>query len=138
MSLAGKKILVVEDEPVMVKLFRLNFEMRGCEVVAWDSSDGIVEQVLRQKPDLVIMDLIMPLKSGWTLLEELKGDGRTAGVPVVICSVMSKREDREKGMRMGAFEYITKPFDLNELVEVAERAVAAGAGAAGEHPEAGG
>lgn len=121
-----KKILVFEDEPVIIQLFRLNFEMRGYEVAACNGTDGIVEQALEEKPDLIILDLLMPLKSGWTVLEELKSDGRTAPIPVVICSVMAKQEDITRGREMGAFEYITKPFDLHELVEVVERALSDG------------
>lgn len=115
--------MVVEDEPVIVQLFRLNFEMRGFEVVDCDYTADMVEQALDQSPDIIILDLLMPLKSGLTILQELKADERTASIPVVICSVMSRPEDRRQCLDMGAADYITKPFDLKELGEVVERAL---------------
>jgi len=115
--------MVVEDEPVIVQLFRLNFEMRGFEVVDCDYTADMVEQALDQAPDIIILDLLMPLKSGVTILKELKADGRTASIPVVICSVMSRPEERQQCLDLGAADYITKPFDLKELGEVVEKAL---------------
>ncbi len=117
---------------MIIQLFRLNFEMRGFEVADCDCSADIIEQVLDEAPDVIILDLLMPLKSGWTVLQELKEDARTAPIPVVICSVMAKPEDRRRGLEMGAFSYITKPFDLKELGEVVERAIDAASREAGE------
>lgn len=117
------KIMAIEDEPVIMQLFRLNFELRGYEVVGSQGTDGILEQVRAERPDLILLDLLMPGRSGWSVLEELKADPDLSGIPVVICSVMAKLEDRKRGRDMGAFEYVTKPFDLRELVGVVERAL---------------
>ncbi len=120
------KILAIEDEPVIVQLFRLNFELRGYDVVECQGTDDVSEQVRAERPDLILLDLLMPGRSGWSVLEELKSDAELSRIPVVICSVMAKPEDRKKGRDMGAFEYVTKPFDLRELVGVVERALGIG------------
>ncbi len=117
------RILAIEDEPVIVQLFRLNFELRGYEVLSCEASEDIPGRVREEKPDLIILDILMPGKNGWAVLKELKSDESTSSVPVVICSVMAKAEDRRKGREMGAFEYVTKPFDLRELVTVVEQAI---------------
>jgi DNA-binding response OmpR family regulator len=120
------KILAIEDEPVIMQLFRLNFELRGYDVVECQGTDGVSDQVRAEQPDLILLDLLMPGRSGWSVLEELKSDAELSRIPVVICSVMAKPEDRKKGRDMGAFEYVTKPFDLRELVGVVERALGIG------------
>lgn len=117
------RILAIEDEPVIIQLFRLNFELRGYEVLSCEASEDIPARIREEKPDLVILDILMPGKNGWAILKELKSDDSTSSVPVVICSVMAKAEDRKKGKEMGAFEYVTKPFDLRELVTVVEQAI---------------
>lgn len=117
------KILAIEDEPVIVQLFRFNFELRGYDVVGCEATDNIIGQVHTEQPDLIILDILMPGKNGWLVLDELKADESTSSIPVVICSVMAKPEDRKKGKDMGAFDYVTKPFDLRELVAVVERAL---------------
>lgn len=117
------KILAVEDEPVILQLFRLNFELRGYAVVGCQGADDVLGQVRSERPDLILLDILMPGRNGWSVLEELKSDSELSGVPVVICSVMAKPEDRRKGREMGAFDYVTKPFDLRELVGVVERAL---------------
>jgi DNA-binding response OmpR family regulator len=117
------KLLAIEDEPVIVQLFRFNFELRGYDVLGCEMTEDIAGQVRREQPDLIILDILMPGKNGWLVLEELKADESTSSIPVVICSVMAKPEDRKKGKDLGAFEYVTKPFDLRELVTVVERAL---------------
>lgn len=117
------KILAIEDEPVIVQLFRFNFELRGYDVLGCDVTQDIAGQVRTEQPDIIILDILMPGKNGWLVLEELKSDESTSSIPVVICSVMAKPEDRKKGKDLGAFEYVTKPFDLRELVAVVERAL---------------
>lgn len=117
------KILAIEDEPVILQLFRLSFELRGYDVVGCQGADDVLGQVRSEKPDLILLDILMPGRNGWSVLEEFKSDSELSGVPVVICSVMAKPEDRRKGREMGAFEYVTKPFDLRELVSVVERAL---------------
>jgi len=72
-------------------------------VVGGQATDGILEQVRAERPDLILLDLLMPGRSGWSVLEELKGDPELSGIPVVICSVMAKPEDRKRGREMGAF-----------------------------------
>ncbi len=117
------KILAIEDESVIVQLFRFNFELRGYDVLGCEGTENITERVLKEQPDLIILDILMPGKNGWLVLEELKSNESTSSIPVVICSVMAKPEDRKRGKDMGAFEYVTKPFDLRELVAVVERAL---------------
>lgn len=115
------KILVIEDEPIIVQLFRINFEMRGFEVLGTDGSKDALQRALEERPDLIILDILMPGKSGWQILEELKSREELSSIPVVICTVMAKDEDYKHGKKLGAAAYITKPFELTELIHVVER-----------------
>ncbi len=121
-----KKIMVVEDEPIIVQLFRINFELRGYQVVGIEGSENVLEKVIEEEPDLIILDLLMPKRNGWDVLEELKANPKTASVPVIICSVIAKPEDIRRGEEMGASAYVTKPFELREMVSVVERILGTG------------
>ncbi len=121
-----KKIMVVEDEPIIVQLFRINFELRGYQVVGTEGPTNVLEKVIEEEPDLIMLDLLMPGKTGWDVLEELKANPKTASIPVIICSVIAKPEDIQRGEEMGASAYVTKPFDLRELVSIVEKILGTG------------
>jgi DNA-binding response OmpR family regulator len=111
------RVLLVEDDPVILRLLEVNFELEGYEVLsAHDGAEGI-EMAKAQRPDLVISDIMMPNVSGIELVEALKGDGDTSGIPIILLSAKAQSADVKAGMEAGADDYVTKPFEPLELVE---------------------
>lgn len=108
------KILIVDDEPDMVLGLRDNFELEGYEVVtARDGEEGL-KKALREKPDLVLLDLMMPKMSGLDVCRELRRNNFQA--PVLMLTARGQEIDKVLGLEVGADDYITKPFGLSELL----------------------
>ena len=110
-------VLLVEDDPVILKLLEVNFELEGYGVlVAHDGAEGI-ELARSSAPDLIISDIMMPNVSGIELVQALKSDDATAGIPIILLSAKAQTSDIRAGMEAGADDYVTKPFEPLELVE---------------------
>jgi two-component system KDP operon response regulator KdpE len=109
----SRLILVIDDEPRMIRFIRMNLELEGYHVI--EASDGIqaLEQVRKHLPDLVIMDVMMPRMDGFEALRLLR---EISTVPVILLTVKDEEEDRIHGLELGADDYITKPFSPRELV----------------------
>ncbi len=118
-------VLVVDDDPVILKLLEVNFEMEGFSVVvAHDGEEGIA--VARSDhPDVIVSDIMMPKKSGLELVVELKADPDTTEIPILLLSAKAQNADVRTGLESGADDYITKPFEPLELVERVNRLLAA-------------
>lgn len=113
---ALRTILVVEDETDIADLIKYNLERSGYQVLtAYDGLTG-QELALSEKPDLVILDLMLPGKDGYSVFKELRRDSRTSSVPLIILTARAQTEDRIKGLESGADDYLTKPFSPKELV----------------------
>lgn len=113
---ALRTILVVEDETDIADLIKYNLERSGYQVLtAYDGLTG-QELALSEKPDLVILDLMLPGKDGYSVFKELRRDSRTSSVPLIILTARAQTEDRIKGLESGADDYLTKPFSPRELV----------------------
>lgn len=112
-SLKDKLILVVDDEPRMVRFIRMNLEVEGCRVI--EASDGLeaLEKVREEIPDIVILDVMMPNMDGFETLHELR---EFSDVPVIMLTVRAEEEDRVRGLELGADDYLGKPFSPRELV----------------------
>lgn len=117
----GRRILAVDDDPVIQRLLRVNLEMEDYEVAV--ASDGVeaLEQVRAFRPDLVLLDVMMPVKDGWQVCVEMKGDPDLAEIPVVFLSARAQEADVERGAHLGADAYVTKPFDPLELLALVAR-----------------
>ncbi len=117
------KLMIIEDDRDIINIIRINFELKGFDVYGCPkSSRGLAESLL-ELPDAIILDLLMPDKNGWEVLDELKGNPVTRDIPVIICSVMKQPRAIEKAKEMGAFGYIQKPFDTLELISEVESAI---------------
>jgi DNA-binding response OmpR family regulator len=114
-------ILVVDDDPVILKLLEVNFEMEGFTVlVAHDGEEGI--EVARQdRPDVIVSDIMMPKRSGLELVSELKGDPDTSDIPIILLSAKAQNADVRTGLDSGADDYVTKPFEPLDLVDRVNR-----------------
>jgi DNA-binding response OmpR family regulator len=106
-----KSILIVDDEPGVRDILRVNLEAEGYAV--YEAGDGreAIEQVQGAAPDLLILDVMMPYINGWEVLRRLEADPATAGLPIIMLSVRAGDSDVLRGLEQGALEYIPKPFD---------------------------
>lgn len=110
-------VLVVDDDPVIQKLLQVNFEMEGYSVItAGDGEEGL-RRAQSERPDIVLLDIMMPKMNGLEVAAALKADDETAGIPVILLSAKAQSSDVQAGMEAGADDYITKPFDPLELLD---------------------
>jgi len=110
-------VLVIDDDPVILELLRVNFEIEGFDVIcAADGEEGL-KRAQADQPDVVISDIMMPRRDGLQLLTDLKGDPLTENLPVILLSAKAQRSEVQQGLDMGADDYITKPFDPLELID---------------------
>jgi two-component system alkaline phosphatase synthesis response regulator PhoP len=108
------KILIVEDEPNMVAGLRDNFEFEGYEVLS--AADGIagLECALRESPDIVLLDVMMPRMSGLEVCKQLKA--QRPSIPIIMLTARGQEVDKVVGLELGADDYVTKPFSIRELL----------------------
>ncbi len=110
------RILVVDDDPDILQFVQMNLELDGFLVETVQSGREAIERANENPPDLMLLDIMMPETDGLTVLRRLRSDPPTASIPVIMLTARSLAEDRVKGLDLGADDYITKPFDLDELV----------------------
>jgi DNA-binding response OmpR family regulator len=117
----SKKILVIDDEPGVVEIARVNLGWEGYDICeAFNGQEGW-DKVRSEKPDLVILDVMMPKMSGLELLERIKADPHICHVPVIMLTVKAEDMDVLQALEKGAVEYLTKPFDPLNLVRVVKK-----------------
>jgi two-component system phosphate regulon response regulator PhoB len=111
-----QKILIVEDERDIADLVGFNLERAGYEVLK--AHDGITgaETAIQQRPDLIILDLMLPGKDGYGVFKEIRRDPRSRNIPVIMLTARAQTEDRIHGLEAGADDYLTKPFSPKELM----------------------
>jgi DNA-binding response OmpR family regulator len=115
--MSPKKILIVDDEADLVETVRFPLEMEGFNVlVSYNGEDGL-GQARREKPDLILLDLMLPKLDGYKVCRLLKFDERYKNIPILMLTAKTQEKDKALGLETGANEYITKPFDLEKLVE---------------------
>ena len=119
----GKTVLVADDDPVILRLIQVNLELEGYDVLTANNGQEAVDQAAEAKPDLIIIDIMMPRLDGYQACEHLKSHAETAAIPVIFLSAKAQQSDIDKGKSFGVADYLTKPFDPSELLEVVERHV---------------
>jgi DNA-binding response OmpR family regulator len=113
--MANKRIVIVEDERDMAELLAMRLQREHYEVtVAHDGVEGL-QKIRNAPPDLVVLDIMLPRMSGTDVLKELRGDPRTADVPVIVLTARSEESDIIVGLHLGADDYVTKPFSMSVL-----------------------
>ena len=119
--MAGERILVVEDDIAIARGLRHNLEYEGYAVQVAVHGDAAIPMVREFAPDLIILDVMLPGKSGFDILEELRASGNA--VYVIIVSARTTEADKVEGLRIGADDYVAKPFSLRELLARIEAAM---------------
>lgn len=119
----GENILVIEDEPDIADLLQFNLELSGYNVRVADNGATGLDAVHADRPDLVVLDVMMPVLDGWSVLRELREDDELQDVPVVLVTALSEERDVIRGHLDGAIEYVTKPFEMRELLASVQRAL---------------
>lgn len=109
-------VLVIEDETDIAELVTFNLERAGLRVLKSDDGEAGLQLAYRERPDLIVLDLMLPTLNGIGVLKGLKRDARTLTTPVILLTARAQTEDRIQGLTMGADDYVTKPFSPKELV----------------------
>jgi two-component system, OmpR family, phosphate regulon response regulator PhoB len=112
----GAKVLVVEDEEAISQLLAYNLEREGFRVDVAPDGDEALVAVSEARPDLVLLDWMLPNVSGIELCRQLRARGDTREIPIIMLTARGEEEDRIRGLDMGADDYVTKPFSMSELV----------------------
>ena len=110
-------ILVVDDDPVIQKLLAVNFEMEGYRVVTAGDGEEALAQVAAERPDAVVLDVMMPKIDGIEVVRRMRADAVVAAIPVLLLSARAQAKDIAEGLDAGADAYITKPFEPLDLLE---------------------
>jgi len=109
------KLLIVEDDRDLAEMLKLNFSSQGFDVeIAHNGREGI-ELTRKKNPNLIILDINLPDIDGYEVCKQLRGNLRTSHIPIIFLTVRDERSDKLAGLELGADDYITKPFDLDEL-----------------------
>ncbi|MET4000483.1 response regulator [Marinobacterium sp. MBR-109] len=110
------RVLVVDDEPNILLSLEFLMQQAGFEVSTAEDAEQAQVLISQQVPDLILLDISLPGMSGFDLLEQLRADDATRQLPVVMLTAHGREVEKEKGMALGASDYITKPFSTRELV----------------------
>jgi two-component system, OmpR family, response regulator RpaA len=110
------RVLVIDDDPAIAELVAINLEMAGYDVT--QATDGIKGQALAVQlvPDLIMLDLMLPKVDGFTICQRLRRDERTSDIPILMLTALSQTQDKVEGFNAGADDYLTKPFELEEML----------------------
>ena len=119
------RILVIEDEPVIAQVIRLLLEPQGHEVLIADDGSRGFAAAQRQAIDLIILDLMMPVMDGFSVLDALGGNERTASIPVMVLSARSDDETQLRCHKFGVETFLQKPFESEDLIRTVENLVVA-------------
>jgi two-component system alkaline phosphatase synthesis response regulator PhoP len=111
-------VLVIDDEAPIRLLCRVNLEAEGMAVLEAPNGPDGLEQAKGERPDVILLDVMMPGLDGWQVAERLLEDENTAGIPIVFLTARAEFRDRARGLDIGGIDYVTKPFNPLELASL--------------------
>jgi twitching motility two-component system response regulator PilH len=114
--MAIQKVLIVEDSKTELMFMSNLLQKNGMSVRTAESADEALRRLAEEKPDLILMDIVMPGQNGFQLTRSISRTPEYADIPIIICTSKSLETDRVWGMRQGARDYITKPIDVDDLL----------------------
>lgn len=116
-----KKILVVEDDPMISSMYKTKFELDGFDVLTADNGAKGFELAKKEKPDIIMLDVILPQLDGFSVLDNIKKDKAVKNIPVIMLTNLGTEEDMAKGKKMGALDYFVKasltPGQVSEKIK---------------------
>ncbi len=110
------KVLVVDDEVYILHILDFSLGAEGFDVITAADGEQALARARSERPDLIVMDIMMPRLDGYETCRRLKGDPATKEIPVLLLTARGREEDRKRGMEAGADDYMTKPFSPNKLI----------------------
>lgn len=120
-----RRILCIEDEPEMIDLIRLILSRKGFEVSGAAGGQEGIYKIRSEKPDLILLDLMMPFMDGWEVYQQMKADEATKNIPVIVVTAKAQSIDKVLGLHIAKVDdYIAKPFSPKELIDSVERVLA--------------
>lgn len=121
--MSKKKILVVDDQANVRNILEFNLKRRGFEILSAQDGLGAITQATNEIPDLILLDIMMPGLDGYQVIEKLKQSEKTAEIPILIASAKGTEDDILRALKLGAKDYIVKPFNLEQLIQKAFRLI---------------
>jgi DNA-binding response OmpR family regulator len=109
------KVLVIDDEAPIRLLCRVNLEAEGMQVIEAQDGPSGVDKAREERPDVILLDVMMPGLDGWRVAEQLFEDDRTVAIPIIFLTARAEFRDRARGLDIGGVDYVTKPFNPLEL-----------------------
>lgn len=122
----GKKVhvLLVEDDSFLANIYKTKFEMEGYRVSVSSDGEAGLSDAKKKKPDIILLDILLPKMDGFIVLEKLKADAATKKIPVILLTNLGQKDDVEKGLELGAADYLIKAhFKPSETVEKVRNAM---------------
>jgi len=111
-----EKILIVDDERDILKMLDYNLKKEGFRVISASDGEDAIDSALKERPDLIVLDLMLPGLDGLEVCKTLKKENKTANIPIIMLTAKAQETDKIVGLELGADDYITKPFSPRELV----------------------
>ena len=119
-------MLLIDDDPVIVRLLEVNFRLGGFRVEGAFRGEEALEKARANRPDAIVLDVMMPGVDGYEVCRRLRSDPELGDIPVVFLTARAQDEDIAKGTALGVVDYVTKPFDPEALVALVRRSIDAG------------
>lgn len=117
-------ILIVEDDTFLSNIYKTKFEMEGFDVIMADNGEVGLAMAKSKKPDIVLLDILLPKMDGFMVLKELKADKEAQNIPVILLTNLGQKDDVNKGLELGAVDYLIKAhFKPSETVEKVRKAL---------------
>ncbi|MCX6571248.1 MAG: response regulator [Candidatus Aminicenantes bacterium] len=114
----AKKILVVDDEPHLVKLLQARLEKNGYSVIVASDGQEALDKTYQENPDLIILDIMLPIIDGYHVCQTLRSDDKYKAIPIIMLTGRTLAQDIKMGMDLGAVSYVQKPFKPNVLLGI--------------------
>ncbi len=113
-----KKILLIEDDPLLIDIYTTKLQQSGFEVQTVEEGEKAVTAIQQERPDIVLLDIVLPHVDGWEILQQVQASEELKRIPIVILSNLGQKEEIEKGLRLGAVRYLIKAhYTPSQVVE---------------------
>lgn len=118
----AKRILLVEDDPLLIDIYTTKLKEKGFDVIVVDSGERVLETMREKKPDVVMLDIVLPHQDGWSILSQIKEDEELKSTKVVVLSNLGQKEEVEKGIKLGASQYLIKAhYTPSQVIQEIEK-----------------